>query len=178
MSREASETKAAPVEVIFVPDADPLVAYVANEFGNTLWAAAWDPEAGDFANQQVYDFSHLNISLVADPYLNHARDRLYVTTLAPGHLYIFDIGADLLNPRLLKSLPAAGGAHHASITPDERYAFVQNGILNLPGLNDGSITVIDLRNEQIIDSITTFKDAGLAIFSIALLPDWYHPMGR
>jgi hypothetical protein len=46
---------------------------------------------------------------------------------------------------LIKSIPTAGGAHHIVVSPDEKYAFVQNSFLNLPKMNDGSITLIDLQ---------------------------------
>ncbi len=31
------------------------------------------------------------------------------------------------------------------LSPDEHYLFVQNSLLNLEGMSDGSVTVIDLR---------------------------------
>ena len=58
-----------------------------------------------------------------------------------------------------------------ALTPDERTAFVQNGVLNLPGLSDGAITVVDLEKLEVIDSIDTFKDAGYAINHILMLPE-------
>ena len=81
-------------------------------------------------------------------------------------------------PVLIKSLETAGGAHHVAITPDESRAYVQNSLLNLPGINDGSITVIDLVKLEVIGTIDTFKDKGLAPNSITMLPKWYHPAGH
>ena len=31
-----------------------------------------------------------------------------------------------------------------AVTKDEKLAFVQNSFLNLPGMSDGSITIVDL----------------------------------
>jgi len=75
-------------------------------------------------------------------------------------------------------LPAAGGAHHVAITPDEKTAYVQNSLLNIPGISDGSITVIDLENHEVIDTIDTFKEQNLTPNSITLLPEWYIQMGH
>ena len=47
------------------------------------------------------------------------------------------------------------------ITKDERYGFVQNALLNLPGMSDGSITVIDLQAGEVIGSVDTLKEMGL-----------------
>lgn len=43
---------------------------------------------------------------------------------------------------------------------DERYLFVQNSFLNLEGMSDGSITVIDLNTDQVVGNIHTLKAAG------------------
>ena len=83
-----------------------------------------------------------------------------------------------MKPKLLKTLPAAQGAHHVAFSPDGRYAFVQNGMLNLPGFSDGSITVIDLEKMEVFDNITTFKDAGYAINHILMLPEWHRTPGE
>ena len=55
---------------------------------------------------------------------------------------------------------------------------MQNGLLNLPGMNDGSITVIDLQKLEVEGTIQTFKVAGLVPNSITMLPEWYHPAGH
>ena len=73
-------------------------------------------------------------------YFNKKADRMYLTTAKPGHVHIFDT-TNPNQPKLLKSIPTAEGAHHVAFTKDGRYAFVQNTLLNLPGMSDGSITV-------------------------------------
>jgi len=50
--------------------------------------------------------------------------------------------------------------------------------LNIPGINDGSITVVDLNNLEILDTIDTFKNSGKVPNSITLLPKWYNPAGH
>ena len=166
-----------PADVLFVPGADPPAAYVTNVDSNSLWLMTWDPGKADFNATQVFDFASIDSRLPILLYYNRAGDRLYVITMSPGRFHIFDIADDLRHPKLLKTVDCAEGAHHAAFSPDERYAFVQNGLLNVPGLSDGSITVIDLERQEAVASIDTFKELGLAHKHIIMLPDWYTPMG-
>lgn len=168
----------APVETVFVPHADPPTAYVTVMMEDTLWAVTWHAETESFVSQKVFDFGEVGASMPLEIYFNRAVDRLYVTTADPGHFHIFDISEGPLKPKLLKQLPAAGGAHHVAFTPDETVAYVQNALLNIPGINDGSITVIDLVKAEVTGSINVFKDQGLAPNSITMLPEWYHPAGH
>ncbi len=95
----------------------------------------------------------------------------------PGHMHIFNI-KNPAKPKLLKSFRAGDGAHHVAFTKDGKYAFVQNSFLNLPGMADGSITVIDLAKGEAIASMDTLKNAGFNPNLIVLLPEWYHPAGH
>jgi len=63
------------------------------------------------------------------------------------------MSGDATKPKLLKTIPAVGGSHHVAFWPDERYAFAQNSLLNLPEMSDGSITVIDLVKGERIASV-------------------------
>ncbi len=65
-----------------------------------------------------------------------------------------------------------------AFTKDGQYAFVQNNLLSLPDMSDGSITVIDLKEEKVVKSIDTFKDQGLNPNLIVLLPEWNDPAGH
>ena len=172
VSNKPSPGGDAPVEVVFVPKSNPPVAYVTNMFGGTLWTASWDKAKKDFVVAQAHDFSAQKVGVPLEIYFNTKGDRMYVTTAKPGHLHIFDLSAGPAKPKLLKSIPAAEGAHHVAFTKDGRYAYVQNTLLNLPGMSDGSITVIDLKTEQVIGSIDTLKNAGFNPNSMVLMPQW------
>jgi len=80
--------------------------------------------------------------------------------------------------QLTKTIPIAEGAHYVAFTKDWRYGFVQNALLNLPEMSDGSITVVDLKTEKVIGSIDTLKNKGLNPNSIVLLPQWNHLAGH
>jgi DNA-binding beta-propeller fold protein YncE len=109
---------------------------------------------------------------------NGRPDRLHVTTAKPGHLHVFDISQNAGQPKLLKSIATAEGAHHVAYTKDGRFAYVQNSLLNLPSMNDGSITLVDLNKGEVVDSINTLKDQGFAPNSIVLLPEWNDMAGH
>jgi len=178
VSKKPSPSGVAPVEVIFVPGSNPPIAYVTNMFGASLWAAAWNPEKKDFDVGQALDLTPVNGGVPLEMYFNEAVDRMYLTTAAPGLFHILDIGQDPKRPKLLNSIPTAGGAHHVAFTKDGRYAFVQNNLLGLSGMNDASITVIDMREEKAIKSLDTFKNRGLDPNLIVLLPAWNDPAGH
>ena len=72
----------------------------------------------------------------------------------------------------------AEGAHHVAITKDEKLGFVQNSFLNLPGMSDGSITIVDLVKGEAIGNIDTLKEQGFNPNSIVLLPQWNHLAGH
>lgn len=172
LAHKADATGVAPVEVVFLPHANPPVAYIDTLFGGILWTATWKAATHDFDFQPAYDFSSIKQGVPLEIYLNQKHDRLYVTTANPGALNIFDLSQAVTKPVLLKSIPTAGGAHHVVFSPDEKYAFVQNSFLNLPDMSDGSISVIDLQKMEKKASIDTFKKQGFNPNCILLLPEW------
>lgn len=178
VSNKPSPARNAPVEIVFVPGANPPVAYVTNMYEGTLWTATWNAGKKDFDVQQVHDFSAQGAGVPLEIYFNKKANRMYVTTAKPGHMHIFDLGAGAGKPTLMKSIATAEGAHHVAFTLDGRYAYVQNTLLNLPGMSDGSITVIDMKSEKVIGSVDTLKNTGYNPNSIVLLPRWNDPAGH
>jgi hypothetical protein len=172
VSNLPSPSGGAPVEVLFVPGANPPVAYTTVMFGGTLWTLTWNAATQDFDAAQVFDFATEGAGVPLEIYFNDSADRLYVTTASPGKLHIFDISDDPGKPTLLKTLATAEGAHHVGFTKDWKLAFVQNAFINLPGMNDGSITVVDLETMETIGTIDTLKNMGLNPNLIVLLPEW------
>ena len=178
MSNKKSPSGAAPVELLRLPASDPAIVYVTNMYGDTLWAATWNPSKKDFDVAEIFDFSAINSGVPLEMYFNKAVDRLYVTTAKPGEFHIFDISVDPMKPKLIKTLPAAEGAHHVAFTNDGRYGFVQNSLLNLPGMSDGSVTVIDLQAQKVVRSMDTLKEKGWNPNLIVLLPPWNYLAGH
>ena len=172
ISMKPSPAKSAPVEVMFVPKTTPPVVHITNMMEGTLWAGIWDPKSKAFSFHQVDDFGPREQGMPLELLYNAKGDRLYVTTAKPGFVNLYD-NTDPRQPKFLKTIAAAAGAHHSVLSPDERYLFVQNSLLNLEGMSDGSITVIDLKNDKVLGSIDTLKAQGFNPNCIMLLPNHF-----
>jgi DNA-binding beta-propeller fold protein YncE len=169
VSSKPSPAKSAPVEVMFSPNSNPPAVHLTNMLEGTLWAGLWDPASKDFSFHQVDDFGLRHQGMPLEMLYNAKGDRLFVTTAKPGFVNLYD-NSDPQQPKFLKAIAAAGGAHHSVLSPDERYLFVQNSFLNLDGMSDGSITVIDLKTDKVLGSIDTLKAQGFNPNCIMLLP--------
>ncbi|MFO0705957.1 MAG: YncE family protein [Nitrospira sp.] len=169
VSSNPAPAKSAPVEIAFSPRANPPVMHITNMMEGTLWAGVWDPARASFAFHQVDDVGPRGQGMPLEMLYNAKGDRLYVTTAKPGFVNVYD-NSDPQHPAFLHAIPAAAGAHHTVLSPDERYLFVQNSLLNLDGLSDGSITVIDAKQGTILGSIDTLKQQGYNPNCIMLLP--------
>jgi len=163
----------APVEVVFVPQSDPPVAWVTNMNDATLWTVAWNPESGTFDSAPGYDFSQVQAAVPLEIYFNADGSEMHVTTSNPGKMH--DGGRKATH---VKTIDTAGGAHHVAYTQDGKYAFVQNSFINLPGMRDGSISVVDLESKEVIKSWDTLKNNGFNPNSMVLLGEWNDPMGH
>lgn len=168
----------APVELVFVPQSDPPVAWVANMYDASLWTVTWNPTTGKFDPANGFDFSTVGAAMPLEPYFSPDGAEMHVSTANPGKMHFFTLSDGGRKATHVKAIDAAGGAHHIAYDKDGRYAFVQNSLLNLPGMSDGSITVVDLKKREVIGSLDTLKAQGLNPNSIALLADWNDPMGR
>jgi len=176
ISTKPSPAKSAPVEVMFAPKTNPPVVHITNMLEGTLWAGVWDPKTKTFSFNQIDDFGPREQGMPLEMLYNAKGDRLYVTTAKPGFVNLYD-NKDPRQPKFLKTIPAAAGAHHTVLSPDERYLFVQNSLLNLEGMSDGSITVIDLKNDKVLGSIDTLKAAGFNPNCIMPLPNHFQKGG-
>lgn len=161
---------------MFAPNANPPVVHITNMMEGTLWAGLWDPSSKSFSFTQVDDFGPRQQGVPLEMLYNARGDRLYITTAKPGFVNLYD-NSNPRQPKFLKALPAAEGAHHTVLSPDERYLFVQNSLLNLEGMSDGSITVIDLQEDKVLGSIDTLKAAGFNPNCIMLLPNHFQKGG-
>ncbi|MDX1710893.1 MAG: hypothetical protein R3316_07110 [Rhodovibrionaceae bacterium] len=178
VSNKPSPSGEAPVELLFVPRSDPPIVYVTNMYGGSLWRGVWNADKEDFDFAEAHNFAAQEVGVPLEMYFNQAVDTMYVTTAKPGHLHIFDISGDPASPKLVKSIATAEGAHHVAFTQDEKYAFVQNSLLNLPGMSDGSITVVDLQKQEAVAVADALSASGYNPNSIVLLPKWNHFAGH
>jgi hypothetical protein len=168
----------APVEVVFVPQTDPPVAWVTNMNDASLWVVSWNPKTKTFDSRAGYDFGEVDAAVPLEIYFNADGSEMHVTTSNPGKLHFFDLSKDRKSATLTKTLDTAGGAHHVAYTADGRYAYVQNSFINLPGMSDGSISIVDLKSREVIKSWDTLKNAGFNPNCLVLLSEWNDPMGH
>ena len=178
LSHKPSSSGAAPVEVVFVPGAEPAIAYATNMLSNTLWTATWDAKKKSFELAEVYDFQSEGAAIPLEIYFLNDNKTMYVTTASPGRLHVFDISKDKGKPKHVKTLVTGEGSHHVAFTKDGKYAFVQNALLNLPGISEGTINVVDMSTLEVVDTITTLADAGYNPNVIVLLPEWHAADGH
>ncbi|MEN8108991.1 MAG: YncE family protein [Pseudomonadota bacterium] len=178
VSDKASPSGEAPVEILFVPGSNPPVAYITNMYGGTLWTAAWNSEKKDFDVAKAFDFGPENVGVPLEIYFSDDGKHMYITTAKPGHFHVFELGEDPTKATLVKTLKAGEGAHHVAFTKDGRYAYVQNSFINLPGMSEGSITVVDFKSKKVLDRIDTFIENGFNPNCIVLLPEWNDPKGH
>ena len=169
VSLKPSPSKAAPVEVMFSPQTSSPVAHITNMLEATLWSGVWNSQSKDFSFQQIDDYGPRGQGVALEMLYNKKGDRLYVTTAKPGHVNVYD-NSDPQHPKFLNAIPAAAGAHHLVLSQDEQYLFVQNSLLNLPGLSDGSVTIIDVVKGEPVASVETLKNQGFNPNCIVLLP--------
>lgn len=172
LSKKSDKAGEAPVELLRVPGSNPPVIYSTNMFGASIWALKWKPATKRFESAQVFDFNPMKVGVALEMYFNKAADRMYVTTANPGHMHTFDMSAGPMKPKLISTIAAAEGSHHVALTKDGSYAFVQNALLNLPGMSDGSVTIVDLKTQKVVASMDTLKNSGFNPNSIVLLPEW------
>jgi len=172
MSEKKSPSGVAPIEVLRVPGSNPAIVYTTNMFGAALWTAIWNPAVKNFEVAQAFNLAPVNGGVPLEIYFVDKGKTMYVTTANPGLMHIFDLSKDPAKPKLVTSIKTGRGAHHVGLTKDGRYGFVQNSFNNLPGMRDGSVSVVDLKTQKVVASMDTLKNMGLNPNCIVLLPQW------
>ena len=138
----------------------------------TLWSGVWDAKQKEFPSRRSTTLARgqqgkplemlYNARATACSSRPRSRDSSISTTTPTAP------------PEVLEDDPRGGRrAPHCVLSPNERYLFVQNSLLNLEGMSDGSITVIDLKDNKVPGSIDTLKKAGFNPNCILLLPNHF-----
>jgi hypothetical protein len=81
-----------------------------------------------------------------------------VTAAKPGNLNVLDI-SNTQTPKILQAISTAPGTHYLLLSPDERYAYVQNSVLNLPCMSDSSYTMVDLVKGEAVGKYRYIKES-------------------
>ena len=162
---KSAEIPSAPVEVLFHPDV-PL-AYVSGMLDSTIWVLDWNETTKSFEPTLVDDGTEREHSWPLDLNIG-PKGNLYVSFAVPGVVNEYSL-ENPKQPELLRTLPAQPGAHHILFSEDGKYMFVQNNLLNLDGLNSGTISVVDLTSGNLIATIDDLLDNGMMIESVDLI---------
>lgn len=152
----------APVEVLFHPQ-QPL-AYVSGMLDGTIWVLVWDEKIESFTPKLVDDGAEREHSWPLDLNIG-PKGNLFVSFAVPGVVNEYSL-ENPEQPELLRTLPAMPGAHHTLFSEDGQYMFVQNNLLNLDGLNSGTISVVNLSSGNLVATIDDTLQQGMMIESI------------
>jgi DNA-binding beta-propeller fold protein YncE len=157
----------APVEVQFHPTKH--IAYVSGMFDGTIWALIWNEQAKVFDPKLVDDGKTRDQNMPLDLTFG-PNGNLYVSFANPGVVNEYSL-ENPEQPKLLRTLPAQYGAHHVLFSPDNQYMFVQNNLLNLEGINAGTISVVDFKTGNLVTTLDKFSEQGMMIESLDILVD-------
>jgi DNA-binding beta-propeller fold protein YncE len=169
---KSSEVPSAPVEALFHPDYP--IAYVSGMLDGTIWVLEWDENTKSFNHTLVDDGTKREHSWPLDLNIG-PNENLFVSFAVPGVVNEYSLKTPQ-QPELLRTLPAMPGAHHTLFSEDGKYMYVQNNLLNLDGLNSGTISMVDLASGIQIAIIDDTLENGMMIESI----DWIYeaPLSR
>ena len=160
-------TPSSPVEVQFHPKQH--IAYVSGMLDGTIWVLDWNEETKTFDTKLVDDGKTRDQNMPLDITFG-PNGNMYVSFAKPGVVNEYSLD-DPKQPKLLRTLPAEHGAHHILFSPDNQYMFVQNNLLNLEGINAGTISVVDFKTGNLITTLDKFTDQGMMIESLDILED-------
>jgi hypothetical protein len=170
----------APVEVLLLRDDLPPYALTTTMLGGDIWIAAYDQatgEHGPFTKAIEGDAS--GISWPLEFYVHEDQGgakELYVTFAVPGVVNVYSLD-NLPTLTLERSFPAGAGAHHMVFfrtTLGRELVAVQNNLLNLDGLNAGTITVHDIHTGELLRTLDMRSRYGLMPESI----EWAYGHGH
>ena len=162
---KSSENPSAPVEVLFHPEQH--LAYVSGMLDGTIWVLVWDEKTESFTPKLVDDGAKREHSWPLDLNIG-PKGNLFVSFAVPGVVNEYSL-ENPQQPELLRTLPAMPGAHHTLFSEDGKFMFVQNNLLNLDGLNSGTISVVDLSSGNLIATMDDTLKQGMMIESIDLI---------
>lgn len=160
------------VEVLLLRDDLPPYALVTTGTGGDIWIAAYDHDTGLFSSfEKKIEGEDQGLGVPLEFYINRNKQgerELYVSFALPGVVNVYSL-EQLPDLPLKRTLPAGAGAHHMAFfeTSSEREVVViQNNLINLEGMNDGTLMVVDIYTGDILDTLDMRTDYRLLPESI------------
>lgn len=171
LAADAWDDMTVPVEVLLLRDEfEPYVLTTTLGSGD-IWVAPYDEATGLFGEFiKTVDGSAEGLGVALEFYIGPGEDidsdddkLLYVSFGVPGVVNVYSLD-NLPELELVKTLPAAAGAHHMAFFKSEsgrELLAVQNNLLNIPDLNAGTLTIVDIHSDELVGTIDLPEDEGL-----------------
>jgi len=157
-----------PVEVLLLRGKFPQYALATTMLGGDIWIAPYNATTKKYdAFSKIFDGSTQGLGWTLEMYIDD-NSRLYVSFADPGKVLVFDI-SNLPQLKLLKTLTADKGAHHMVFFKTKKgkeVVAVQNNLLNIPNLNSGTISVIEIETGKTLGTIDLRAKYGILPESI------------
>jgi hypothetical protein len=156
LAADSADDLSSPVEVLLTRDDLPPVALTGTEFGNDIWAAPFDPVAGDYGPFiRVVEGEDRGLAVPLEFYIyptSTGEKELFVSWGVPGVVEVYSLDSLPALP-LKRSFATGAGAHHMVFFRTKggrEVVAVQNNLLNFAGLNAGTITVHDVYTGELL----------------------------
>jgi len=157
-----------PVEVLLLRGKFPQYALATTMLGGDIWIAPYNAVTKKYdAFTKLFDGSTQGLGWALEMYIDD-NSRLYVSFADPGKVLVFDI-SNLPQLKLLKTLTADKGAHHMVFFKTKKgkeVVAVQNNLLDIPNLNSGTITVIEIETGKTLGTVDLRTKYGILPESI------------
>jgi DNA-binding beta-propeller fold protein YncE len=157
-----------PVEVLLLRGKFPQYALATTMLGGDIWIAPYNATTKKYdAFSKIFDGSTQGLGWTLEMYIDD-NSRLYVSFADPGKVLVFDI-SNLPQLKLLKTLTADKGAHHMVFFKTKKgkeVVAVQNNLLDIPNLNSGTISVIEIETGKTLGTVDLRAKYGILPESI------------
>ncbi|UWX62462.1 hypothetical protein N0B40_09230 [Chryseobacterium oranimense] len=157
-----------PVEVLLLRGKFPQYALATTMLGGDIWIAPYNAATKKYdAFSKIFDGSTQGLGWTLEMYIDD-NSRLYVSFADPGKVLVFDI-SNLPQLKLLKTLTADKGAHHMVFFKTKKgkeVVAVQNNLLDIPNLNSGTISVIEIQTGKTLGTVDLRAKYGILPESI------------
>jgi hypothetical protein len=144
-----------PVEVLLLRGKFPQYALATTMLGGDIWIAPYNATTKKYdAFTKLFDGSTQGLGWALEMYIDD-NSKLYVSFADPGKVLVFDI-SNLPQLKLLKTLTADKGAHHMVFFKTKKgkeVVAVQNNLLDIPNLNSGTISVIEIETGKTLGTV-------------------------
>jgi DNA-binding beta-propeller fold protein YncE len=155
------------VEVLLLRDEFPPYALATTVIGGDIWVAAYNAATGlfdEFEKKVQGEDQGFGVPLELYIHENSQGEKeLYVSFAAPGAINVYSLD-ELPELPLKRTLLTGAGAHHIAFfeTRSGREVLVsQNNLINLEGLNDGTLMVVDIYTGEILGTLDMAGEYGL-----------------